>query len=595
MAAAKTRRSAPVRALIVVRLSKVTDATTSPERQIAECRQFIENKGWQEVGIAQDLDVSAGSTSPFDRPSLREWIGDGKDVIGRLPEIDAVVCFRVDRLVRRVKHLSRVIDWFDEHNVNLVSVTESHFDLSTAIGRVIAQLVASFAEMEIEAMSARATNAAQSNIAAGKYRGGVPPWGYVPSDASGEWRLIQEPGQVKVINEVVERVLAGEPTRSIAHDLTRRKVLTPRDAFAVSQGREPQGFGWHPGPLKRALTSPALLGQVVVREHLVDDDGNPLKDKKGKKLFGPETVVRNPDGSAVVRSEPILSRPVFKKLCAELSRRENRKEPDKRTASLLVRVIHCAAPCSHRRALEDCPGDCMGICGMPAYRLKGGKGRAPRYRCASVTSTSAESCGNRSVTVAAADQIVEDMVLGLLGSSERMERVWEAGSDHSEELEEINATLVDLTNQLGSGVFKPGTPQRERLDANIGALVARQEVLQAEVVRPAGWVWQGTGQNFGEWWGLQDTASRNRWLQSREVWLGFDKYGYQFMPVDVEGWLEGMQAGGMAADVRKMFKGMKDSGIAGVELSPERMVVHTSNGRRLAVRRVIPRPVRPDL
>lgn len=571
MAALKGRNSAPVRALIVVRLSKVTDATTSPERQIAECRQFIERKGWHEVGIAQDLDMSAGSTSPFERPSLREWIGDGEKDIGRLPELDAVVCFRTDRLVRRVKHLSKLIDWFDDHHVNLVSATESHFDLSTAVGRVIAQLVASFAEMEIEAMSARATNAAQSNIAAGKYRGGVPPWGYVPSDASGEWRLVQEPGQVKIINEVIERVLAGEPLRAIAHDLTRRKVLTARDAFAVSQGRDAEGYAWHPGPLKRALTSRALLGQAVVREHLVDDDGNPLKDRNGKKLFGDETVVRNLDGSPVVRSEPILSRAVFEKVCAELAQRENRKEPDKRTASLLVRVIHCSAPCSHRRASEDCPADCMGICGMPAYRLKGGKGRAPRYRCASATS--ADPCGNRSVTVAEADEIVETVVLGLLGSSERMERVWEAGSDHSAELEEINATLVDLTSQLGSGVFKRGTPQRERLDANIAALAARQEQLQAEIVRPAGWVWQGTGENFGDWWRQQDTATKNRWLQSREVWLGFDKYGYQFMPIEIPNWLEGMQAAGAAAGLQSLFEAMRANGIAGTELRGDQIVV----------------------
>jgi site-specific DNA recombinase len=170
------------------------------------------------------------------------------------------------------------------------------------------------------------------------------------------------------------------------------------------------------------------------------------------------------------------------------------------------------------------------------------------------------------------------MVMGLLGSSERMERVWEAGSDHSEELEEINATLVDLTGQLGSGLFKPGTPQRERLEANIAAYVARQEVLQAEVVRPAGWVWQGTGQNFGEWWGKQDTASKNRWLQSREVWLGFDKYGYQFMPVDVEAWLEGMQAAGTAAGWRKILRIMNKREIAGTELLGDRVEIHFTDG-----------------
>jgi site-specific DNA recombinase len=560
----------------VVRLSRVTDATTSPARQVEACRQFIEQRGWTEIGVAEDLDISAGSTSPFERPSLAAWIGDGVKDVGRLPEVDVVLCFRIDRLVRRVKHLSRIIEWFDDHNVNLVSATEAHFDLSTAIGRVIAQLVASFAEMELEAMSARASDASRNNIAAGKYRGGVPPWGYVPSDASGEWRLVQDGPQVEVIEEVVRRVLDGEPLRPIAHDLTRREALTPRDSFAQFRDREVKGYGWHPGPLKRALMSPAMLGQVVTREPLVDDKGREVRDAKGKKVYGPEIVVRSRDGSPVVRSDPILSRSVFEKVCAELSQRENRKEPDKRTASLLVQVIHCMAPCSHRRALEDCPEDCMGICGCPAYRLKGGKGRQPRYRCSSATS--AEPCGNRSVTVAEADGIVEGMVLALLGSSERMEREWDSGTDYSVELAEVNARLVDLTSQLGSGVFRPGTPQREALDANIAALAARQESLAAEVVKPAGWVWKPTGENFGDWWRQQDTSSRNRWLVSREVWLGFDKAGYQFMPVNLEEWLEGLRAAGSAAIWQKMFKAMKGHGIAGMELLPQAVKLYFTDG-----------------
>jgi hypothetical protein len=40
---------------------------------------------------------------------------------------------------------------------------------------------------------------------------------------------VQDLVQVKVIEEVTKRVLSGEPLRSIAHDLTGRKVLTPKD------------------------------------------------------------------------------------------------------------------------------------------------------------------------------------------------------------------------------------------------------------------------------------------------------------------------------------------------------------------------------
>jgi site-specific DNA recombinase len=67
----------------------------------------------------------------------------------------------------------------------------------------------------------------------------------------------------------------------------------------------------------------------------------------------------------------------------------------------------------------------------------------------------------------------------------------DAGSDHPAELAELDATLADLTDQLGTGVFTRGTPQRARLDARIAALAARQAELSAEAVKPAGWTWKG--------------------------------------------------------------------------------------------------------
>ncbi|WP_436405303.1 recombinase family protein [Mycobacterium asiaticum] len=47
-----------MRALIVVRRSRVTDATTSPERQLQACRDLCAQRGYEVVGIAEDLDVS---------------------------------------------------------------------------------------------------------------------------------------------------------------------------------------------------------------------------------------------------------------------------------------------------------------------------------------------------------------------------------------------------------------------------------------------------------------------------------------------------------------------------------------------------------
>ena len=56
-------------------------------------------------GIAKDLDVSAGSTSPFDRPQLGDWLSD------RLGEFDVIVFFRADWIVRRLFDLADLIRW----------------------------------------------------------------------------------------------------------------------------------------------------------------------------------------------------------------------------------------------------------------------------------------------------------------------------------------------------------------------------------------------------------------------------------------------------------------------------------------------------
>ncbi|MGV0603366.1 recombinase family protein [Mycolicibacterium sp. XJ1904] len=486
-----------MKALIVVRLSRVTDATTSPERQLQSCQELCAQRGYEVIGVAEDLDVSAGSTSPFDRPQLGDWLTN------RLGEFDVLVVFRMDRIVRRLLDLADLIRWCQTHSVALVSTSEAFLDLTAPFGDITALLVAKMAEMELAAISERNASAFRHNFRAGKYRGGVPPWGYLPrQDDDGTWRLVQDAEQVTVIREVVDRVLGWEPLRSVAHDLTARKLLTPKDRFAQAQGRELKGYGWHSAGLKRALTSQTLLGYAVAREPVTDTQGRVQRNAKGKKVFGPEQALRNEDGSPVVRAEPILTRDVFDRVGVELAHRENRKEPTKRSSGLLLRVIYC------------------GVCGRPAYRLKGGPGRSPRYRCSSAQYK--EHCGNRSIPLADADEFLTDGLLDRLGNSERLERVWESGSDHSAELADIDTTLSDLVGLLGTGPYKAGTPQRLKLNERINGLAARQAELSTETVRPAGWTWKGTGEKFGDWWERQDTEGRNVWLRSMGVRLTWE-------------------------------------------------------------------------
>ncbi|OZD00150.1 hypothetical protein CH281_17105 [Rhodococcus sp. 06-221-2] len=346
-----------------------------------------------------------------------------------------------------------------------------------------------------------------------------------------------------VIRSVVDRVLGGEPLRAIAHDLTERGVPTAKDGFAEHQGRKVSGYQWHLGPLKRSLSSPTLLGYAVTREPLTDAQGCVQRDSNGKKKFGPDTIVRADDGSPIVRAEPILTVPVFERVQAKLGNRENRKEPTKRSQSLLLQVIKC------------------GVCGRPAYRLIGGTGRAVRYRCASAQYKT--TCGNRSVREDYADNVAESLLLTMLGESERKERVWDSGSDHSAELAELDSTLTDLVGQLGTGPFKAGTPQRVKLDQRIAELAARQEELAKAETKAAGWTWQPTGELFSQWWERQTTEQRNIWLRTMGVELTWTFDGDEKDPNvhlnlgDLETLTEPLRPEGSVQQWQKLFSEME--------------------------------------
>ncbi|WP_457226762.1 recombinase family protein [Mycobacteroides abscessus] len=467
------------RALVVVRLSRVTDETTSPLRQREACFELCEQRGYEVIGTAEDLDISAGKTSPFDRPQLGDWLTN------RRGEFDVLVTFRMDRIVRRLLDLADLIRWCQSNSVSLVSATETFLDLDSAFGDIIALLVAKVAEMELAAISERNRSAAQHNMRQGKYRGGPPPWGYMPEKVDGDWRFVHDDEQVKVINEVVRRVLDGEPLRQVAADLTDRAVLTPRDRVNQLKGREIRGYSWHSAKIREMLTSKSLLG------HAVTANGS----------------IRNDDGSPIIRATPILERDVFEQVQVELAGRENRKEPTKRSSSLLLRVLYC------------------GVCGKPAYKLKGGKGRQDRYRCASAQYKS--TCGNGMVLVADANEVLTDAVMFELGDKYRRDRVWDAGSDYAAELAEIDDTLSDLTDQLGTGSFRKGTRQRERLDARIAELAHRQAELSAQASKPAGWTWVPTDELFGDWWKSQTVEQLNLWLRSMDIQMWWNHQGIQ--------------------------------------------------------------------
>lgn len=490
-----------LRALIVIRLSRQVEESTSAERQLEECARLCEQMGWEVVGVAEDLNVSAGSTTPFQRPELSKWIGDGKGDPGRPHEFDVLVFWRLDRLVRSMVQLADVMRWADEYDILLKSATEAHFDMSSQVGKIVASLVASFAEMELEAIRERIKADQHHRIRSGNYRGAVPAWGYMATDDPVRGKiLVPDPEQVRQIEWATEQVLAGKPTQRVADEMNEAGELTPRDRHNVLMGRKPKGYKWRGNRLKDFLTSKTMLGYIVARDALTDDQGRPKKDTKGVTLYGEPYIITNDDGTPKLRAEPIMTREIYERISGALKERENQSHVTKRSNSLLLGVLHC------------------GYCGAVAYRMAQAKGRRVRYRCRTRQFRDGQ-CPNPVATVDLewVDGLVEEMVLDLMRDSYRREKIWHEGEDHSDEAIELEARLEELIPLLGTGPYKAGSRQYELLQGQITTVSERLEELDKAEIRPPSWTWADTDELFSDWWAGATVQEKNAYLRTAGV------------------------------------------------------------------------------
>lgn len=99
---------------------------------------------------------------------------DGLDLmLGKLKPGDVLYVWKLDRLGRRLSHLSTLVDSFIERKIGLFSLTEG-FDVATPAGKAMMGMCAVFAEMERNTISER-TKAKLQYLKAQGRRLGRPP------------------------------------------------------------------------------------------------------------------------------------------------------------------------------------------------------------------------------------------------------------------------------------------------------------------------------------------------------------------------------------------------------------------------------------
>ena len=176
--------TAQPRALSAIRLSVATDETTSPGRQREANEKAAASLGAVVVGEAEDLDVSASKTTPFERPQLGPWFE-------RPDDFDAIIWWRLDRAVRSMADMSALVSWARRHGKRLVFAEgpgggRLELDMGNVIGELIATLLAFAAQMEAQSISERVSGAqAAMRAMPFRWRGSRPHYGVHARQAGG--------------------------------------------------------------------------------------------------------------------------------------------------------------------------------------------------------------------------------------------------------------------------------------------------------------------------------------------------------------------------------------------------------------------------
>jgi site-specific DNA recombinase len=228
--------------------------------------QALQHEGW--ACLPDRYDDGGFTGGNMERPALRRLLSDVED-----GKVDAVICYKIDRLSRSLLDFTRLMELFERHKVALVSITQK-LDTSSSMGRLVLNVLMSFAEFERAIISERTRDKIAATRRKGKWCGGYPVLGY-DVDARGGRLLVNEDEAVRV-RAIFELYLEHGSLLPTVQELERRGWAGKR--WVTGGGRERGGEPFTRTSLHRLLTNVAYLGKTRYKSEVHAGEHPPLVD-----------------------------------------------------------------------------------------------------------------------------------------------------------------------------------------------------------------------------------------------------------------------------------------------------------------------------
>lgn len=194
----------------------------SCEAQKAKILSYIASQ--QDMELFREYSDAGFTGANLERPALNELIRD----IG-LKKVDLVLAYKIDRLTRSSKDFYNLIDVFEAHGASFVSVTE-RFDTSSPSGRLLRNIMLTFAQFERELTAERTRDKLQQRAQNGLWNGGVCPFGYRRKNG----RLLADESAARWVRRIFEWFIETGSSRAAYRNCLKHEARNPRTGRIVT-------------------------------------------------------------------------------------------------------------------------------------------------------------------------------------------------------------------------------------------------------------------------------------------------------------------------------------------------------------------------
>jgi len=321
------------------------------------------NEGW--VLIPTQYNDGGFSGGNLERPALKRLLQDIKD-----RKIDCIVVYKIDRLTRSLLDFSKIIELLDEHKCSFVAVTQS-FNTSNSMGRLMLNVLLSFAQYERELTSERIRDKFEASSKQGIWMGGNPPLGYDPKDR----KLEINEQEAKVVKLIYQSFIENESVTETARSMNALGHKTK--TWQSTSGKIYHGTNFSKNGIRHILQNPVYSGKVTHKGKAYDGQHKAIiKPEIWEKTQGIFTT----RGESVSKSTTRISAP-----------------------PLLKGIFFCG---------------CCGASMTPTYSMKKNGSRYRYYLCSSKHRLVDEQCAVRTISAAEVEGLVVEQLLKLLAKPE---------------------------------------------------------------------------------------------------------------------------------------------------------------------------------